>query len=187
MINKFLTAGLLAAALTGCQQDNAAGGTGDAGLQQLADRIAIEDMVTRYYANLGKDDAHAFDDYFTDDAIFDVNGIAANGREEISDIYDGLGDDETSATAPAGVFHMVLSNPVIDIEGDTATASFIWTGVLNASIDERPVIAEQGREYDKLVKVNGRWLFTHRVVVADSALPESMKATYQPRLDFAFD
>lgn len=186
MTIKAIVTGFCLLALTGCAQADAPGGN-DAALQTMLDKAAIEEMVTRYYANLGKDDAHAFDDYFTEDAVFDVNGIVANGRAEISSIYDGLGADETSATAPAGVFHMVLSNPVIDISGDTATANFIWTGVLNPSIDERPVIAEQGREYDKLVKVDGKWLFTHRVVVADSALPESMKATYTPRLDFSFE
>ena len=184
MNTKLTFVSLAALALASCQQAGAQGA--DAAIQTTVDRIAIEDMVTKYYANLGGGDAHAFDEYFTEDAVFDVNGIVANGREEISGIYDGLGEDETSATAPAGTFHMILSNPVIEINGNEATASFIWTGVRNASIDEPPVLAEQGREYDKLVKVDGRWLFTHRVVVADSALPASMKATYTERRDFKF-
>ncbi len=159
----------------------------DTDLQELQDRIAIEDMVVEYYANLGGGDAHAFDDYFTEDAIFDVNGIVANGREEIAGIYEGLGDDDTSAGNTEGPFRMILSNAVVDVDGDTATASFIWTGISNPEIGAPPVFVEQGREYDRLVKVDGEWKFTHRVVIADSGLPESMKETWERRADFSFD
>ena len=42
----------------------------------LADRIAIEDMVTRYYGNFGRSDAaEDFGAFYTEDAVFDVNGI----------------------------------------------------------------------------------------------------------------
>ncbi len=153
----------------------------------MLDRVAIEDMVVEYYAHLGGDDAGAFDEYFTEDAIFDVNGIVANGREEIEGIYSGLGEDESSAGNTEGPFRMVLSNPVIEVDGDNATASFIWTGIGNPAIDGPPVLIEQGREYDRLVKVDGEWKFTHRVVIADSGLPDSMRETYEPRYDFSFE
>lgn len=159
----------------------------DAATQALLDRIAIEDMVVEYYANLGGGDAHAFDTYFTADAVFDVNGIVANGQSEIAGIYEGLGDDETSAGNGAGPFRMILSNPVITVDGDNATASFIWTGIGNPTIDGPPVFVEQGREYDRLVKVDGTWKFAHRVVVADSGLPASMAATWDRRADFSFE
>lgn len=150
---------------------------------QLADRIAIEDMITRYYAHLGTDDAGAFGDYYTENASFDVNGIVATGRAEIEALYAGIGEDADSPTA-GGVFHMVLSNPVIAIDGDKATASFLWTGILNPDPKAPPQVAEHGREYDRLVKRDGKWLIEKRVVIADSALPERYAATYQPRLDY---
>ena len=51
----------------------------DAGAEgSLADRIAIEDMVTRYYGNFGKQDAaEDFGAFYTEDAVFDVNGIVS--------------------------------------------------------------------------------------------------------------
>ena len=172
---------LAALALTGCS----AGGDErkpDTATQAALDRVAIQDVVGRYYANFGKSDNHAFEDYFTDDAVLDVNGKVAHGKAEVPGIYASLAGDANPAAQ--GVFHMILSNPVIDVNGDSATATFLWTGVLNRNIDDHPMLWEQGREYDKLVKQNGKWLIKHRVVIADSGLPKSMKDTYKPRMDY---
>jgi ketosteroid isomerase-like protein len=156
-----------------------AGGSSD-----LADRIAIEDLVTRYYQHFGSADAAAqFGTYYTEDAVFDVNGIVATGREAIEALYADTGDDP-EAPATQGIFHMIISNPVIEVNGDTATARFTWTGVLNSAIDAPPMITEQGREYDLLVREGPQWKISKRVVIADSGLPERYRATYQPRLDY---
>jgi len=150
----------------------------------LADRIAIEDLVTRYYENFGSTDAaEEFATYYTEDAVFDVNGIVSTGREEIEALYADTGDD-ADAPAAQGVFHMMISNPVIEVGGDRATAKFLWTGVMNASLEGRPEIWEQGREYDLLVKRDGEWRIQKRVVIADSGLPERYAATYEPRMDY---
>lgn len=150
----------------------------------LADRIAIEDMVTRYYENFGSSGAsEAFGEYYTEDAVFDVNGIVSTGRKEIEALYTSMGE-EGDAPATQGTFHMILSNPVIDVKGDTATAKFMWTGVMNAGVENRPQLYEQGREYDLLVRQDGGWRIKKRVVIADSGLPERFKATYQPRMDY---
>ena len=161
----------------------AAGPDEGVGDSVLADRIAIEDMVTRYYAHLGTNDAGAFGDYYTEDAVFDVNGIVSSGREAIEGFY-AASAEEADAPAALGTFHMMISNPVIDVDGDTATAEFMWTGVLNTGIQEPPRLLEQGREYDLLVKQDGEWRIRKRVVIADSGLPERYMATYEPRLDY---
>ncbi len=179
------SAGLAALALlAGCGAANAPGGI-TAEEQVLLDKVAIADLLNRYYEGFGTDDAAAFNDFYTDDAVFDVNGIVANGKAEIEGIYAGL-DEDTEAPTNVGTFHMVVSNPVIDVDGDTATAKVLWTGIQNKDISAPPAFVEQGREYDQLVKQGGKWLIKHRVVVADSGLPPSMKATYTPRKDFSF-
>lgn len=166
--------------LGGCSQVNASedGGAVD---QAMIDRMAITDLLNRYYAEFGAESAIGFNDYYTDDAIFDVNGQVANGKDEIQKVYAGLGGESPSNN---GTFHMLMTNPVIDVTGDTATAKLLWTGILNDSIDGPPKFVEQGREYDSLVKKDGKWLIRKRVVVADSGLPASMKATYTPRVDY---
>lgn len=175
---------LSALALGGCGQSAASNGN-SAEMQTLADRIAIEDMIVGYYALLGSGETSDVGDYYTEDATFDVNGIILTGHEEIEGIYDTSGAEEGEQTTPevedGETFHMLLSNPVIKVTGDTATASFVWTGILNTDIKTPPSFAEQGREYDMLTKVDGKWLITKRVVIADSGMPDSFDATYTPR------
>ena len=176
--------GMMLGMLGGCDGSAGAETSASAADQLLMDRIAIEDMVTRYYANFGKQDAaEDFGAFYTEDAVFDVNGIVSQGREAIEAFYTETGDDE-EAPARQGTFHMMISNPVIDVNGDQATAEFMWTGVMNSAIGERPQLWEQGREYDLLVKQDGQWRIKKRTVIADSGLPDRYKATYQPRLDY---
>jgi uncharacterized protein (TIGR02246 family) len=175
------TACLAALALAGCNAEVNA--ELDAETQALLDKVAIADLLNRYYEGFGSTDPAAFNEFYTDDAVFDVNGIVAEGKEEIEAIYAGLDEDAESPTN-IGTFHMIISNPVIDVNGDTATAKVMWTGVQNGDLRTAPSLVEQGREYDKLVKVDGKWLIQHRVVVADSGLPENMVATYDARADY---
>jgi uncharacterized protein (TIGR02246 family) len=176
--------GIVTGMLTGCDGSAGAETSASSADQLMMDRIAIEDMVTRYYANFGKQDAaEDFGAFYTEDAVFDVNGIVSQGREAIEGFYTETGDDE-EAPARQGTFHMMISNPVIDVNGDQATAEFMWTGVMNSAIGERPQLWEQGREYDLLVKQDGQWRIKKRTVIADSGLPDRYKATYQPRLDY---
>lgn len=177
-------AALAAGMLAGCDGATVAQTTPTAEQQALFDRIAIEDLVTRYYENFGSSDAaEAFGEYYTEDAVFDVNGIVSTGRKEIEALYTDMGEEDTAPSAQ-GTFHMLISNPVIDVEGDTATARFMWTGVMNAGVENRPELYEQGREYDLLVRQDSEWRIKKRVVIADSGLPERFKATYQPRMDY---
>lgn len=178
-------AGLVVGALVGPHVPGlAASGGGTAAGSELADRIAIEDMVTRYYGNFGRQDAaEDFGAFYTEDAVFDVNGIVSEGREAIEAFY-AESAEEADAPAAQGTFHMLISNPVIDVDGDTATASFFWTGVINTGIQEPPQLLEQGREYDLLVRQDGEWRIKKRVVIADSGLPDRYMATYAPRLDY---
>jgi ketosteroid isomerase-like protein len=180
--------GVAAGALVGPHVPGvAASGVTDTTGSELADRVAIEDMVTRYYGNFGKEDsAEDFGAFYTEDAVFDVNGIVSTGREAIEAFYAESAEEPDAPTAQ-GTFHMMISNPVIDVDGDTATAEFMWTGVINRGIQDPPQLLEQGREYDLLVRQDGEWRIKKRVVIADSGLPDRYMATYQPRLDYRIE
>ncbi|MFC1840506.1 nuclear transport factor 2 family protein [Thermodesulfobacteriota bacterium] len=145
----------------------------------LHDRIQIEDLIVRYYVDMSAGKSHDLAMYYTEDAILDVNSMVSKGREEIEKLYAGVNE---GGEAPfSGKMHMLLNNAIIDVDGDTATAWFIWTGVLNYDIKKPPRFQEQGREYDKLVKIDGRWYIKERYITADSALPEMWEETYKPR------
>lgn len=147
----------------------------------LLDRIQIEDLITSYYYNLGSGGGKAFGAYYTEDAILDINGQVARGHAAIEQAYRVLA---AASLAQHGIFHMLLSNPLIRVQGDTATAEFLWTGILNEAIKAPPRFVEQGREYDMLVRHDGAWRIRKRTVIADSGLPDQFDKTYTPRRDY---
>jgi ketosteroid isomerase-like protein len=146
--------------------------------ETLLDRILIEDMLIKYYVDISSGTGHDLARCYTEDGVFDVNGMIAKGREAISKMYGGLDEDNAHVGSR---LHMLLNNPIISVDGDTATVWAIWSGVLNADINKPPVMVDQGREYSELVKRDGRWHFTKRYITSDSNLPPVWKDTYKPR------
>ena len=151
-------------------------------METLLDRIQIEDLLTRYYYDLSRSNAHELSEYFTQDALLDVDGTIAKGRAEIAKLYQSPApDSKEPAPAPARRMHMLLSNPIIKINGNMATAHLIWTGVMNEGIGKLPQIVEQGREDTELVKQNGKWLIKRRYITADGRMPNRFDKNYKPR------
>jgi hypothetical protein len=146
-------------------------------LATLLDRAQIEDMLVEYYAGLGAG-RHDFGTYYVADGVLDVNGVVAQGKQGIEDLYKKAA--ETNPPRP-GTFRMMLSNLKIVVNGNTATADVVWTGVNSASVTATPQFVEQGREHDELVKRDGRWLFKHRVITSDGGMPTSYEKTYKKR------
>jgi ketosteroid isomerase-like protein len=151
-------------------------------METLLDRIQIEDFLTRYYYDLSVGKAHELAAYFTEDAVLDVDGMVAKGHAEIAKLYQRPeGPSSPAATAQRRRGHMLLTNPIINIEGDIATAHVIWTGVTNEGVGKPPSLYEQGREYTELRKIKGKWLITRRFISSDSGLPDRFDATWKPR------
>jgi hypothetical protein len=67
-------------------------------------------------------------------------------------------------------YHL-LSNFVITVNGDTATAWSRWAFVVPG--DRGAAIAQAGRYDDTLVRENGRWRFKKRVASNDTPGPRA--------------
>jgi hypothetical protein len=151
-------------------------------METLLDRIQIEDLLTRYYYDLSQSNAHELSEYFTEDALLDVDGTIAKGRAEIAKLYQSPSPEpKEPAPAPNRRMHMLLTNPIVNIKGNTATAHVIWTGVMNEGIGKLPQFVEQGREDTELVKQNGKWLIKRRYITADGRMPNRFDKNYKPR------
>jgi hypothetical protein len=151
-------------------------------METLLDHVQIEDLLTRYYYDLSRSNAHELSEYFIEDALLDVDGTVARGRAEIAKLYQSPEPaSKEPAPAPARRMHMLLNNPIITVKGNTATAHLIWTGVVDEGIGKLPQIAEQGREDDELVKQNGKWLIKRRYITTDGRMPNRFDKYYKPR------
>ena len=142
-------------------------------LTTLLDRTQIEDMLVEYYEVLSSGGTD-FGSYYTDDAVLDVNGIVARGKGPIRDVYKTIPQSK-------GKVHVLLTNPRIVVSGHSATADVIWTEVYSETHQAPPQILEQGREHDELVKRQGRWYLTKRVVTNDGGLPATLEKYYKER------
>jgi hypothetical protein len=151
-------------------------------METLLDRIQIEDLLTRYYYDLSQSNAHELSEFFTEDAILDVDGTIAKGRAEIAKLYQSPSPEpKEPAPAPNRHMHMLLTNPIVKINGSTATAHVIWTGVMTEGIGKLPQLVEQGREDTELVKQNGKWLIKRRYISTDGRMPNRFDKNFKPR------
>ena len=144
----------------------------------LLDRVQIEDLLVDYYAPLGGG-GEDMTRYYTRDGVLDLNGRVYQGRAGIVKAYKDAG--VAAGSAFKGKFHMLMTNPRIEVHGRTATADLIWTGVDSETVQAAPHFVEQGREHDDLVKVAGQWLISKRLITSDGGIPDFYYQTYKDR------
>jgi len=130
-------------------------------------------MLVDYYTLFGQRSPRDFGSYYADNGVLDVNGVVRQGREPINDLYKGITE--------GGNIHILISNPKIVVDGDSAMVDLIWTEVVSENHAALPRIVEQGREHDDLVRRNGRWLFMKRMVTNDGGLPAALERNYKER------
>jgi hypothetical protein len=132
-------------------------------LQRLEDHEQIERLLMEYGRTLDHADYATYAKLFTADGEW--AGSVGTFKGPVA-IEEGVGK-AMSATAfaalNAGAFHL-MTNPIIDVDGDRATAVSKWSFV--RIMDHRPVIVYSGRYHDTLLRENGRWHFQRRVTVS---------------------
>ena len=152
-------------------------------LQGIEDRAAIEQLLMRYATALNTQDADTYVSLFTSDAVFELRrstdeppflgpfvGRDALRRQWFPDAAAGSAGERDSLEF--GPMRHVTTNYEIDIAGDRATVRAFFMEVVSNG-DNRPpgsnppTIHAMGRYEDELVKRDGRWLFSKRVVITD--------------------
>lgn len=141
-------------------------------LHTLLEKSAIEDTITDYYALFGGRVHGDFGSFYTPDGVLDANGVVRQGHDAIDALYKRIGGAE------GGRIDILISNLRVAVNGDTATADLLWSECSSKTLTDLPVIVEQGREHDELVKVGRRWLLKKRVVTNDGGLPKSLLKGY---------
>jgi hypothetical protein len=146
-------------------------------LATLLDKQQIQDMLVDYYGQLGSG-RQDFGAYYVEDGVLDVNGLVAQGKGPIEELYA-----QTARGTPKrpGAFRMLLTNLKVSVDGTTATADVIWTGINSESPKATPQFIEQGREHDELTKRGGHWYFKHRTITSDGGLPAMFEKSFKVR------
>ena len=137
--------------------------------QTLVDRAQIEDLLTRYYYNLGHGSADSFSAFYAGDAELVLGPNSYKGKDGIEGAYKAAG--QNAPGRKPFPFNVMLSNPLIMVHGSTATAQLIFTEIIIDTQGAAPRVLTQGREYDNLVRLKGQWRFKKRQIMAGAQEP----------------
>lgn len=139
--------------------------------QAVADHQQILDLLTRYYYDFGKAEGGSFSSFYADDAEFVLGPKTYKGKDAIAGAYRSIGASAANPAANRFSFNVLMTNPLIVVHGDTATAQLIFTEIVMDTASAPPRLLTQGREYDNLVKLKGAWRFSKRQIVAGTTPP----------------
>ncbi len=145
-----------------------------------ADRAEIEDLQSRYLFALDWQKPEVYASTFTEDGVLVWAGGTVKGREAIVKEMYGAKEADAKVAAndaplrPARRRHFV-SNLVVRIDGNRATARAFWFEFNNDNGDRKPYLGAYGHYQDELRRVDGRWLFSHKQIFNEQR--ESMAAT----------
>lgn len=130
-------------------------------LRRLEDLDAIRQLFMEYGRHLDNGDLDSYVALFSEDGELLLGPMGkARGRDEIKEMM------ARSTRSSAGRSWHLITNPIIDLDGDRATAEVMWTVVVRGE-DGNPVVPMMGRHRDVLVRRDGRWLFQRREGLID--------------------
>ncbi len=148
---------------------------GDITRKSLIDRAEIQDLITHYYYNFGRENPENFSDFYADDAELILGNTHHKGKDGIMKAY-GRGPGSTPRPAPTRYsFQVMMSNPLITVHGDTATSQVIFTEYVMEKQGDTPKVTTQGREYATFVKVKGEWRYKSRQIKGGNEPPDGWK------------
>lgn len=137
------------------------------------ERADIEQLAYKYVFALDWRDAEAYAAAFSPDGVLNYGGGQAVGREQIAAVITNLrqremarlGEGETGQGNGHGKHF--ISSMVIDVsdDGTRAVAQATWIQVMGVE----PRISAHGHYVDKLVKINGEWLYSSRRTINEQS------------------
>jgi hypothetical protein len=136
---------------------------------ELADRAAIEDLLTSYYNNFGGGVESKVGEYYAEDGEMILGNNHYKGIAAIRGAYAAVPADAPQRKSFA--LNILINNMLVRVHGQTATARLVFTETITEKQGEAPKILTQGREFDHLVKRGGRWLIASRQIMGANGVP----------------
>ena len=128
--------------------------------QELADRIEIDDLLTRYATGVDRKQWDLWETCFTEDAFIDYSAFGGTSGH-VKEVRAWL---EKTMEGFSMTQHLV-GNREICIEGDTATARSLFFNPMGVPSEEGPprLFFCGGYYHDKLVRTEQGWRIRERV------------------------
>jgi hypothetical protein len=130
-------------------------------IQRLEDIEEIRNVLLNYGRYLDARDFGAYSRLFAKDGEW-VGGF---GSVVGPAAIQAFMEKNIPGPNKGNTYHL-LSNFLVDVHGDTATAWSRWAYVVPGA-DGKPVIAQGGHYDDTFVRENGQWKFKRRVAPVD--------------------
>lgn len=141
-------------------------------MQEWLDKLAIRELLERYMRYNDDRAADRIAGLFDEDAVLQVVGKVIEGRAAIREFFAPPGvADPAPWTAEGELLHQpgsvhLCANPVIDVDGDTATSELDFH-VVRRNAEGRAETMLVGRYRDRLRRRDdGRWVITNRTAVS---------------------
>jgi SnoaL-like protein len=148
----------------------------DVNAETLVSRLQIQDLITRYYNNFGRENAENFADFYASDAELILGERHFKGRDGIMEAYGRApGQAPRPPPPPRYSFIVTIGNPLIVVHGKTATAQLVYTEYVIEKQGEAATVRTQGKEYSTFVKVDGHWRYKTRQIKGGTELPDGWK------------
>lgn len=122
----------------------------------MSDHDEIRALLVRYCHLCDDGDFEDFADLFDEEATFTVMGEVHEGRAAIQEFM-------TASLPPEVRGKHLISQPLISVDGDTASAATDYAFV--GRTPDGLGITSTGRYIDRLVRHGGRWLLAAREIV----------------------
>jgi ketosteroid isomerase-like protein len=124
-------------------------------LREIADRLALRELVDRYARIPDQRDFALVDRVFSDDAVLVGPGFELRGREQIRSGMRGI--ERYAATLHA------MHNHLVEIEGDHAEGETVCTASHLHEVEGRKVKLDWGIRYrDRYRRERLGWRIVHR-------------------------
>lgn len=129
-------------------------------LQEIADRIEIQDLLTRYTRAIDTRDFDRLDDVFTPDATIDYTAVGGT-RGAFPEVKAWL----RTALGHYSVSQHMISNFTIVVEGDTAQSRvYVFNPMGRTRPDGQLELFFMGGYYvDRLIRTAAGWRIAERV------------------------
>lgn len=127
---------------------------------ELADKLAIRELLAEYCFHIDNDRCDEMAALFTADGTWDTAFGIATGRPAIA---NQLRQIIALVPGPTPRWLHLCTNIVVRLAGDTAQVTSNWA-VIEPGDGGNPRVGSTGAYQDSVVKTDGAWLFKYRKI-----------------------